>query len=715
MSESERLLLYAPPSLEVPVRYVKGVGPKGEETLASSRFAIRTVQDLLQHYPRRHLDFSEQKSIRELGVGDEVTVVGEVRKVHAPPPSRRKLPVRVIVHDGTSSLTLVFFNQPWRERQLRPGTMIAAKGKITTFRGTRQMNAPLVDVIRDAGEVVRILPQYPATADIHTAWLRRIIRAALDAYRPLADPLPEDVRRRHRLLGRTAALERYHFPVEMPQVFEGRRRLVFDELFTLQCGLAYRKRRIERSAIGIAHKVEADLAETFLASLPFEPTGAQRKAIAEIEADLERSVPMHRLLQGEVGAGKTVVALYAALVAVQGGYQAAIMAPTEVLAAQHFLTISRLLQPLGGGDDGRAGQLDLFGGPEVVLLTGSVGAARRRKALERIAEGHAAIAVGTHALIQEGVAFANLGLAVVDEQHRFGVRQRIELRSKGRGEVTPDVLIMTATPIPRTLALTLYGDLDVSVLDELPKGRQPVETRVIDEGGREAAYDLVRREVASGRQAYVITPLVDESDKLEVRSAMAEAERLAKEVFPDLRVGMLHGRMRPGDKDRVMEGFRGGEIDVLISTTVVEVGVDVPNATVMLVENAERFGLSQLHQLRGRVGRGARGGVCILVAGEDAGDEGRRRLRILADCSDGFRLAEADLEFRGPGELLGVRQSGLPDPWWMRLFRNRDLLEPAREEAFRIDADPGAGAEREALRRYVEDRCQGRFARMQVG
>jgi ATP-dependent DNA helicase RecG len=418
---------------------------------------------------------------------------------------------------------------------------------------------------------------------------------------------------------------------------------------------------------------------------------------------------MHRLLQGEVGAGKTVVALYAALVAVQGGYQAAIMAPTEVLAGQHFLTISRLLQPLGGGNDGRTGQLDLFGGPEVVLLTGSVGAARRRKALERIAEGRAAIAVGTHALIQEGVAFANLGLAVVDEQHRFGVRQRIELRSKGRGEATPDVLIMTATPIPRTLALTLYGDLDVSVLDELPKGRQPVETRVIDEGERDAAYDLVRREVASGRQAYVITPLVDESDKLEVRSAMAEAERLAKEVFPDLRVGMLHGRMRPGDKDRVMEGFRGGEIDVLISTTVVEVGVDVPNATVMLIEDADRFGLSQLHQLRGRIGRGQHASTCLLftsILDDEERSRARERLDALAATSDGFELAAKDLEIRGSGTILGERQAGFSDLRLTNLVRDVDLLHRAREEAFRlVEEDPDLAAHR-----LVRLEMEGRFA-----
>jgi ATP-dependent DNA helicase RecG len=732
MSPDDPLVLYAPAAGQIPVRFVKGVGPKGEETLKGSRFAIESVQDLIQHYPRRHLDFSETKPIRETGVGDEVTIIGTVRKVQAPPPSRRKLPLRVLLSDGTSTIGLVFFNQPWRARQLAVGTRIAAKGKVTSFRGVRQMNAPMVDVISEANEVVRIVPQYPATAEISTVWLRRIIRAALDAYQPVADPLPEGLRRRRGLMGRTEALSTYHFPAQMADKYVARRRLVFDELFTLQTGLAFHKRRVKSEEVGIAHRIDGDLARPFVDSLPFALTGAQRRAVADIEADMASGSPMHRLLQGEVGSGKTVVALYAALIAVQGGHQAAIMAPTEVLAGQHFLTMSSLIaslkgDPLEGKEDAQvtgAGQLDLFGAagaPGIVLLTGSLPAARRRDALARIASGAAGIVIGTHALLEEGVTFANLGLAVIDEQHRFGVHQRMVLRDKRGGGVTPDVLIMTATPIPRTLALTLYGDLDVSELDELPKGRRPVETRVVDEEGRKEAYELVRREVAAGRQVYVITPLVSESDKLEVKSAEAEAQRLATEVFPDLRVDLLHGRMRPAAKEAVMARFRSGEIDVLISTTVVEVGVDVPNATVMLIEDADRFGLSQLHQLRGRIGRGGHPGTCLLLTGvldvkgegppqpalgeEDRG-KARARLEAVAATNDGFKLAEKDLEIRGSGTIMDERQAGYSDLRLTNLLQDREILAQARTDAFAlIEEDPDLAAHP-----LIRLEMEGRFA-----
>jgi ATP-dependent DNA helicase RecG len=743
---TDGLLLYAPPPAQEPVRFVKGVGERGQGLLEGSKFRIATVQDLLQHYPRRHLDFSETKAIREVRAGDEVTVIGEVRRAQAPPPGRGRLPLRVMVHDGTSQLTVVFFNQPWRARQLPVGTTVALKGKISVFRGVRQMSAPLVDVLRDAGEIMRIVPQYPATAEIQSNWLRKVVKAAIEAYSPLADPLPESVRARYGFLDRTEALRGYHFPAQMSEVWQARRRLVFDELFTLQTGLAYRKRRIERDTVGIAHEVPGELdaghlATRFLDSLPFRPTGAQLAAIAEIAGDMARSVPMNRLLQGEVGSGKTVVALWAALAAVHGGYQAAIMAPTEVLAAQHALTIRSLVESLApdrldgaGGPDRSArpawperarlqaegqGQLGLFGGhhdpcgpgvPEVVLLTGSIGAARRRAALERIASGQAGIVVGTHALIQEGIEFHNLGLAVVDEQHRFGVRQRIRLREKAVGGATPDVLIMTATPIPRTLALTLYGDLDVSVLDELPKGRQPVRTAVVDESGRAEAYELVRREVRAGRQAYVITPLVDESDKLAVRSAEAEAERLATQVFPDLTVAKLHGKMRPAQKEAVMEQFRKGEVDVLISTTVVEVGVDVSNATVMLIEDADRFGLSQLHQLRGRIGRGSHASTCLLFTSalEEAEDETmtRQRLEAVASTTDGFELAQKDLELRGTGTIMGERQAGFSDLRLTHLLRDIEVLKQARDEAFAlVDADPDLSGHP-----LIRQEMEGRFA-----
>lgn len=696
------LLLYAPAPMHVPVRFVKGVGAKGAQVLAESKFEIRSVQDLLQHYPRRHLDFSETKSIREAGVGQEVTLIGEVTAIRPPPPGRKKFPLKATISDGTSRISLVFFNQPWRANQLRKGTLVAAKGKISTFGRERQMTSPMVDVIKEAEEVIKIVPIYPATAEIHTAWLRRLIKETLENFTPLSDPLPPELRRRHGLMERTTAMTEYHFPTEMKDKWEARERLVFDELFTLQIGLAYRKRRIEQETVGIGHKVEAKLAGQFIDDLPFELTAAQVRSIKEVEADMARSVPMHRLLQGEVGSGKTVVALYAALLAVQGGYQAAIMAPTEVLASQHFLTISTLLWS----------RASLFGGPEVVLLTGSVPAAKRREALARIADGSADIVVGTHALIQEGVDFSNLGLAVVDEQHRFGVHQRIALREKSQGGGTPDVLIMTATPIPRTLALTLYGDLDVSVLDELPEGRQPIETAIVEESARQGAYDLVREEARAGRQAYVITPLIEESDKLQVRSAEIEAERLATEVFPDLRVAKLHGRMRPGQKEAVMTSFRRGDVDVLISTTVVEVGVDVPNATVMLVEDADRFGLSQLHQLRGRIGRGDHPSKCLLFASslEEVDEEERRaareRLKALESTNDGFELANRDLELRGAGTIMGTRQAGWSDLRLTNLVKDIDILKRARDEAFSmIESDPEL-TKHELVRLEME----GRFA-----
>ena len=692
---------------------MKGVADKGAELLASSRFQIRSVEELLQHYPRRHLDFSDSKTITEARAGDELTIIGEVKKVSAPvvrSARGKRLPVKVTIADGTSSLSLVFFNQPWRAKQLRVGTLVAAKGKITSFKGVRQMSSPMIDVVKDPDEAVRIVPVYPATAEVQTTWLRRVIKAALDEFTPLADPLPAEVRLKHGLLDRTSAMRGYHFPDDMDEKFRSRRRLVFDELFTLQVGLAYRKRRIERDTIGIAHKVEAELAGAFIEALPFALTAAQKRSIEEMEADMARPIPMHRLLQGEVGSGKTVVALFAALLAVQGGYQAAIMAPTEVLATQHFLTISKLLEPLEGKMADTKGQMGLFGRkPEVVLLTGSLGAARRRGALSAIAEGRADIVVGTHALIQEGVDFSNLGLAVIDEQHRFGVHQRLALREKTSGGVTPDVLIMTATPIPRTLALTLYGDLDVSILDELPKGRQPIETKVVGESDRQWAYQLVRDHVARGRQAYVIVPLVEDSDKLEVRSAEAEAKRLSDEVFPDLVVGMMHGRMRPAKKDEVMERYRAGEVQVLISTTVVEVGVDVPNATVMLIEDADRFGLSQLHQLRGRIGRGIHPSVCLLFAGNNNDEEPKaamERLEAVAATNDGFELAQKDLELRGTGTIMGARQAGFSDLRLTHLLRDLDILKAARQEAFAfIDGDP-------QLKRHhlVRMEMEGRFA-----
>ncbi len=704
------LLLYAPPHLHIPVTTLRGLGDTHAAALAESKFAIKSIQDLLQHYPRRHLDFTDSKPIKEAREGDELTIIGEIRKANTPPQMRgRKIPHKYALYDGTSHIWLTFFNQPWRARDLKVGTRIAAKGKVSVYRGSRQMNSPMVDILREAGEAMTIVPVYPAFGEISSQKLRGWIKSAL-AQHPLEDPLPQALLDRNGLIQRTKALSDYHFPREMSHKWVARKRLVFDELFVLQVGLAFRKHRIEAETLGIAHDTGAGLADRFLEALPFKPTGAQTRSIEEIRSDMARSTPMHRLLQGEVGSGKTVVALHAALLAVQGGYQAAVMAPTEVLANQHFLTLSALLEPLGmasGKVPPKVEQMDLFTEPadegpavsdfdnsgQIVLLTGSVGAAKRREALKRIADGSAGIVVGTHALIQEGVDFANLGMVVVDEQHRFGVRQRVALRDKTSGDSAPDILIMTATPIPRTLAFTLYGDLEVSILDELPKGRKPVKTEIVSETERQRAYDLVRAEVQAGRQAYVITPLVDESDKLDVKSAEAEAKRLATDVFPDLRVGMMHGRMKPNAKEKVMSEFRQGEVDVLISTTVVEVGVDVPNATVMLIEDADRFGLSQLHQLRGRIGRGKHASTCLLLSSvvdnEEADPVTVERLKVVASSNDGFVLAEKDLELRGTGSVLGERQSGYSDLRLTHLMKDLAVLQAARKEAFSlIDDDP---------------------------
>ncbi|HEU4866766.1 MAG TPA: ATP-dependent DNA helicase RecG [Actinomycetota bacterium] len=704
------LLLYAPPHLHIPVTTLRGLGDTHAAALAESKFAIKSIQDLLQHYPRRHLDFTDSKPIKEAREGDELTIIGEIRKANTPPQMRgRKIPHKYALYDGTSHIWLTFFNQPWRAKDLRVGTRIAAKGKVSVYRGSRQMNSPMVDILREAGDAMTIVPVYPAFGDISSQKLRGWIKSALAQY-PLEDPLPQALLDRNGLIQRTRALSDYHFPKEMSHKWVARKRLVFDELFVLQIGLAFRKHRIEAETLGIAHNTGPGLADQFLEALPFKPTRAQARSIEEIRSDMGRTTPMHRLLQGEVGSGKTVVALHAALLAVQGGYQAAVMAPTEVLANQHFLTLSALLEPLGmasGKTPPKVEQMDLFDEPadegpavadfdnsgQIVLLTGSVGAAKRREALKRIADGSAGIVVGTHALIQEGVDFANLGMVVVDEQHRFGVRQRVALRDKTSGDSAPDVLIMTATPIPRTLAFTLYGDLEVSILDELPKGRKPVKTQIVSESERQKAYDLVRAEVQAGRQAYVITPLVDESDKLDVKSAEAEAKRLATDVFPDLRVGMMHGRMKAVAKEKVMSEFRRGEVDVLISTTVVEVGVDVPNATVMLIEDADRFGLSQLHQLRGRIGRGKHASTCLLLSSvvdnEEADPVTVERLKVVASSNDGFVLAEKDLELRGTGSVLGGRQSGYSDLKLTHLMKDLAVLQAARKEAFSlIDEDP---------------------------
>ncbi|MBI4172284.1 MAG: ATP-dependent DNA helicase RecG, partial [Actinobacteria bacterium] len=574
------------------------------------------------------------------------------------------------------------------------GRELAVSGMVTMYGGRLQLANQEVEVLRAEGmETVhtgRITPVHPATEGITTRTIRELVFRALEGLPAIPDPLPEDVVDAESLLSYDWAARKIHFPESQEELAKAQERLKFDELFTLELGVAFRKRRVEAAEVGIAHTADGPLVDRLFETLPFEPTDAQRRAVVDIGEAMARPRPMNLLLQGDVGSGKTMVALHAALVAIQSGHQAAIMAPTEVLAGQHFRSMEAVLGPFGArpflempdrpGDGGQASLLDaadaLHATVTYALLAASVTGKDRARILEGIAEGRVDLVVGTHALVQEGVAFKDLSLAVIDEQHRFGVHQRMALKGKGG---SPDVLIMTATPIPRTLALTYYGDLDVVVLDEMPEGRQPVETRVVRSAPeRKQAYEVVRREVEAGRQAFVVCAAIDEANKLEVKAAEREAERLATEVFPDLSVEVLHGRMRPAEKERRMEEFRAGTHHLLISTTVIEVGVDIPNATVMLVENAERFGLAQLHQLRGRIGRGAHRSFCFLFdQSAKENYEARARLEAMIRTTDGFELADEDLRLRGEGTLFDVRQSGMPDLKLARLAEDLDLVKRA--------------------------------------
>jgi ATP-dependent DNA helicase RecG len=674
-------------------RYAKPLGSLG----------VDTVTDLVHHYPRRYIDRSAVTKMGDLRIGQEATFIGTVRRVRTQYTRRRQPIVTVTVFDGTGYVDLSWFNQAWPARRHSEGQEVAVSGKVTAFRGRLRVQNPAVEVLTggDADQVHtgRIVPVHPAGEGVSTGVIRRLVHEALRRLPPLPDPIPEDVRERQGLPPLPNAVRHIHFPETADDERRARHRLKFDELFFLELGVAFRKHRVEEATEGVAHDPGGDLAPRFVEALPFELTAAQRRAIDEIGSDMERPRPMNRLLQGDVGSGKTVVALSACLVAVQSGHQAAIMAPTEVLAGQHFRTVEALLGSIGGrrtggpGDGPQASLLDAEpDGPAYALLTSALTGKERGRVLEEVASGDVDVLVGTHALVQEAVEFADLSLVVVDEQHRFGLHQRIALKEKG---AHPDVLIMTATPIPRTLALTYYGDLDVSVLDELPAGRRPIATRIArTPGERRKAYDLVRRQVGQGRQAFVVCAAIDEENRLEVRAAEKEAERLRTEVFPDLRIALLHGRMRPKEKDARMVAFRAGDADVLISTTVIEVGVDVPNATVMLVENAERFGLAQLHQLRGRIGRAEHDSTCVLFD-ESAPDneDAKQRLAAMVRTTDGFELADEDLRLRGEGTLFDIRQSGLPDLRLARLAEDTDLVRRAREEAFAlIGSDPELAA-----------------------
>ncbi|MCY3849229.1 MAG: ATP-dependent DNA helicase RecG [Acidimicrobiaceae bacterium] len=681
----------------IKVRQLRGVGEKAAEQLLAVE--ISTVLDLIQHYPRRYLDRTRQARIAELLPGDEATVLGAVRSAKSRPLRGRRTLTNVVIGDGTGKLSLVFFNQRWRERQLTEGMEVLVHGKFELFRGERQMTAPVVDLVGD--KTGRIIPVYPQSSKAGlTTWkLAQLVEEALNRsrVRGFDDPVPPEVLDRFDFVDREAALCGIHLPESMAEMQEARRRLVFDELLRVQLELVRRKASIEREMSGVAHDMSGELVGRFHERLPFALTEAQRRVNAEIAHDLAVGYPMHRLLQGDVGSGKTLVAVTALLTAVQGGYQGAFMAPTEVLAEQHYLSVSDMLGGLLVPDP-----TSLLGDRplRVELLTNSVGATARRRVLDDLIVGQVDVVVGTHALIQEKVQYQSLGMVVIDEQHRFGVEQRAALRDKGESVGVPDVLVMTATPIPRTAAMTVYGDLDVSVLDEMPPGRSPIITSwaegPVAEGG---VWETVRNEVARGRQAYVVCPLIEESEVLEVSSAEDVFSQLQSGELSDLRVGLLHGRVSPAEKEATMAHFRAGSIDVLVATTVIEVGVDVPNATVMVIFDADRFGIAQLHQLRGRVGRGEHQGFCWLL-GDPGTDDGKARIEALVASTDGFELAEVDLELRGEGTIMGERQKGRNDLRLASLRRDKEWVSVAREVATEIIArDPeltehlGLGAE----------------------
>jgi len=666
--------------LDLPVGVVKGVGKELSSKL--SRLGVNSVRDMLYFFPRRYLDFSRRKTISQLEVGKEQTIFANVWEARIAMLGNRRS-TEAIVGDETGNVRAVWFNQPYLARQFHTNSTIVLSGRVSEFNYVKVFENPEWEILEDK-ELIhtgRLVPIYPLTHGLYPRQLRTIIKRAVDGYAPDVDDfLPPDISGRCGLMPLADAIVNAHFPEELAAQQKARKRLAFDELFLLQLDVLGRKREWQEDQPGHRFNPNVERIDGFIASLPFSLTVAQRRVEKEIVKDLCRDIPMSRLLQGDVGSGKTVVATLALLMAVENRYQGALMAPTEILAEQHFATLHKLLSAVSTRISYEA-EIYCFEGflPEglrVALLTGSTKQKDKARVHKAVKDGEIDILIGTHALIQKNVHFNRLGLVVIDEQHRFGVLQRSALRQKG---FNPHLLVMTATPIPRTLAMTLYGDLDVSTIDEMPPGRHIIKTRWIGQQDRDKAYSFIRKQVAEGRQAFVICPLIEESEKLEVKAAVAEYKRLSSDVFPDLKLGLLHGKMKPAEKELVMRDFKEAKLDILISTSVVEVGIDVPNATVMLVEAADRFGLSQLHQFRGRVGRGEKQSYCLLLA-ENPSAYGQERLKAIEEINDGFLLAEKDLELRGPGEFFGTRQSGLPDLKMAKLS-DTPLLETARREA----------------------------------
>ena len=679
-------------SLDVPASVLRSVTSRVSAPL--KRLGLNTVGDLLYLFPRRH---NRVVKIAELQIDEEQSVVASLWTSPSPPNPRHPLKiVEADFVDETGTIRVVWFNQPYMARNLKSGARYVLSGRVTVFNGRRSMNAPHLEQVNDGdsleklAEHGRLFPVYPLSEGITQRSMRRIAREALGrAASSVKDALPDDLRGRNDFLPLERALWQAHYP-DSPRSFEAaRRRIAFEELFMLQLGVLSFRKKSDLVEGAVPLSPPHGVMDTFLDSLPFALTGAQKRVLNEVMTDIARdNRPMSRLLQGEVGSGKTVIALAALLTAAACGFQGAIMAPTEVLAEQHFLTVGRLLEGLAMPTiSGHLLSVYLDPHPRPItvgLLLGSTPAAAKREIHQMLGAGALDIVIGTHAVIQESVEMPNLALAVVDEQHRFGVMQRTALRERGR---RPHMLVMSATPIPRTLALTLYGDLDLSTIDELPPGRQSIRTKHVGPERRRSIYKFVREQIAEGRQAFFIYPLIDESEAINARAAVKERDRLAGEVFPDLRVGLLHGRMSTGEKKEVMDAFRHGSLDILVSTPVVEVGIDVPNATVMVIEGADRFGLAQLHQFRGRVGRGEHASYCVLVA-ESPSEDAEKRLAAMEEMGDGFKLAEFDLEQRGPGDYFGTRQSGLPDLRMARLT-DAELLSLARQEAQTLlDRDP---------------------------
>jgi ATP-dependent DNA helicase RecG len=663
-----------PAALDAPVTVLDGVGPRSAERLA--RMEIQTLGDMLYHFPRRYDDYSQLKTINRLEYGDELTVIGtvqstSVRKLHG----RKTQLVEVIVSDGTASLRVTWFNQPWITKTLKQGTQIVLAGKVEQYLGRLVMTNPEWEPVDEQNLLTsRILPVYPLTAKISQRWLRTQMDKVINYWAPrVQDPLPEIVQAEADLLSLPEALVQVHFPDSWDNLKAAQHRLAFDEIFFLQLGVVRQKRQwAEHTATPFS--LEQVWLEEQMEKLPYRLTNAQQQALVDIYQDLASARPMNRLIQGDVGSGKTVVAAFGAAAVLKGGAQAAIMAPTSILAEQHYKSFSDLL----------TGEDSVLEPHQIRLMIGATPNAEKEEIRAGLESGEIRLVVGTHALLEDPVTFQNLKLAVIDEQHRFGVAQRAVLRAKGEN---PHLLVMTATPIPRSLALTIYGDLDLTVMDEMPPGREPVGTYILYPTERERVYNLIRREVAEGKQAFIIYPLVEESEKLDAKAAVEEHKILENEVFRKLKVGLLHGRMKPDEKDDIMTRFRDREFDVLVSTTVIEVGVDVPNANVMVIEGANRFGLAQLHQLRGRVGRGGGKSFCVLIPESESGID-NERLAVMAETTDGFVLAEKDLEQRGPGQFLGTRQAGFSE-LQMAALTDIHLIEKARKHANALlEADP---------------------------